>query len=90
MEPKTSIFRTSNQEKLKNEIKLQETQTKNILSIKKMIFSKLFLKEVVSKNEIIPDVEKFFEIQNAIGNKIIALFLNSEDFIQLDEQYNNG
>lgn len=55
-----------------------------------MIFSKLFLKEVVSKNEIIPDVEKFFEIQNAIGNKIIALFLNSEDFIQLDEQYNNG
>lgn len=90
MEPKASIFRTSNQEKLKNEIKLKETQKKTAAVMKKMIFSKLFLREMESNNEIIPDFEKFFEIQNAMGHKVIALFLNSEDFIELDEQYNNG
>lgn len=88
-ESENSIFRITNQEKLKREIKLKESNN-NLSIIKRIICSKLFLNINDEENFITPDTDKFFEIQNIIGKNIVSLFINSEDFIELDEQYNSG
>lgn len=84
-----SIFRITNQEKLRREIKMKESNN-NLSIIKRIICSKLFLNINNEENFITPDTDKFFEIQNIIGKNIVSLFINSEDFIELDEQYNSG
>ena len=55
-----------------------------------MVSSKLLINNKIKNEDDEIDCEKFFEIQKSNSKTIISLYLNSEDFQELDEEYDSS
>lgn len=84
IEPKTSIFRLSNESLLSTEHSQKAALLpKRLEDLKNQISAKLFLGDLSSP----PDFSKYLELQESLGRSVIGLYLNSGNFMDLDEFY---
>lgn len=90
IEPKESIFRHSNEEKLINEINSKENNFKNVNDYKSLILSRVFINNLDFIDENEADFMKSFDTKLLLIKKKISRYLNSDNFYELDERLQNG